>query len=203
MVEPPVTEDLDQSIRDAQDKFNAGMGADGDASPYPLLRELRAQSPVHAGWPEMGMIGNSGDGTADVHRLHLRRREGDLHRQHHLQYAVLRRCRTATSGSDHPRDAGTRTRGLSQAARVRIRPFVDEALGRRARRSAGGRHDRQTQGRQARRPGRHGLHAHSGAGNRCAAGSSGRRRRQSSIGSPSICSDSGATWTVRCGLPRR
>ena len=62
MVEPPVTEDLDQSIRDAQDKFNAGMGADGDASPYPLLRELRAQSPVHAGWPEMGMIGNSGDG---------------------------------------------------------------------------------------------------------------------------------------------
>jgi cytochrome P450 len=63
VVEPPVTEDLDQSIRDAQDKFNAGMGADGDASPYPLLRELRAQSPVHAGWPEMGMIGNAGDGT--------------------------------------------------------------------------------------------------------------------------------------------
>jgi len=62
VVEPSVTEDLDQSIRDAQDKFNAGMGADGDASPYPLLRELRAQSPVHAGWPEMGMIGNSGDG---------------------------------------------------------------------------------------------------------------------------------------------
>ena len=62
MVEPPVTQDRDQSIRDAQDKFNAGMGADGDASPYPLLRELRVQSPVHAGWPEMGMIGNSGDG---------------------------------------------------------------------------------------------------------------------------------------------
>ena len=63
MVEPPVTEDLDQSIRDAQDKFNAGMGADGDASPYPLLRQLRAQSPVHPGWPEMGMIGNSGGGN--------------------------------------------------------------------------------------------------------------------------------------------
>ena len=62
MVERPVTEDLDQSVRDAQDKFNAGMGGDGDASPYPRLRELRAQSPVHAGWPEMGMIGNSGDG---------------------------------------------------------------------------------------------------------------------------------------------
>ena len=63
MVEPATVEDLEQSIRDAQDKFNAGMGADGDASPYPLLKELRAQSPVHAGWPEMGMAGNSGDGA--------------------------------------------------------------------------------------------------------------------------------------------
>ncbi|VEG46495.1 cytochrome P450 [Mycolicibacterium flavescens] len=62
MFEPASVEDLEQSIRDAQDKFNAGMGADGDATPYPLLRELRAQAPVHAGWPEMGMIGNSGDG---------------------------------------------------------------------------------------------------------------------------------------------
>lgn len=62
MVEPTAVEDLDQSIRDAQDKFNAGMGADGDATPYPLLKELRAQSPVHPGWPEMGMAGNSGDG---------------------------------------------------------------------------------------------------------------------------------------------
>ena len=62
MAEPTVAEDLDQRIRDAQEKFNAGMGADGDASPYPLLRELRAQSPVHPGWPEMGMVGNSPDG---------------------------------------------------------------------------------------------------------------------------------------------
>ncbi|OBF89298.1 cytochrome [Mycobacterium sp. 852002-51152_SCH6134967] len=62
MFEPASVEDLEQSIRDAQDKFNAGMGADGDATPYPFLKELRAQAPVHAGWPEMGMIGNSGDG---------------------------------------------------------------------------------------------------------------------------------------------
>ncbi len=62
MQEPTAVEDLDQSIRDAQDKFNAGMGADGDATPYPLLRELRAEGPVHAGWPEMGMVGNSGGG---------------------------------------------------------------------------------------------------------------------------------------------
>ncbi len=62
MAEPTATEDLDQRIRDSQDKFNVGQGADGDASPYPLLHELRAQSPVHEGWPELGMMGNSGDG---------------------------------------------------------------------------------------------------------------------------------------------
>ncbi|MGV0605798.1 cytochrome P450 [Mycolicibacterium sp. XJ1904] len=62
MFEPASVEDLEQSIRDAQDKFNAGMGADGDATPYPFLKELRAQAPVHTGWPEMGMIGNSEDG---------------------------------------------------------------------------------------------------------------------------------------------
>lgn len=65
MVKPatrPSQEELEQSIRDAQDKFNEGMGADGDASPYPTLKELRAQSPVHAGWPEMGMEGNPDDG---------------------------------------------------------------------------------------------------------------------------------------------
>ncbi|KUI00382.1 cytochrome [Mycolicibacterium acapulense] len=62
MFEPASVEDLEQSIRDAQDKFNAGMGADGDATPYPFLKELRAQAPVHTGWPEMGMIGNSEEG---------------------------------------------------------------------------------------------------------------------------------------------
>lgn len=62
MAEPATVEELEQSIRDAQDRFNQGMGADGDASPYPMLKKLRAQSPVHAGWPEMGMVGNSGDG---------------------------------------------------------------------------------------------------------------------------------------------
>ena len=62
MAEPATVEELEQSIREAQDRFNQGMGADGDASPYPMLKKLRAQSPVHAGWPEMGMVGNSGDG---------------------------------------------------------------------------------------------------------------------------------------------
>ena len=53
-MEPSAVDDLDQTIRDAQDKFNAGMGADGDASPYPLLRELRSA--------ESGARGLAGDG---------------------------------------------------------------------------------------------------------------------------------------------
>ena len=63
MAESTVTEDVPQSVRDAQEKFDAGMGADGDASPYPLLRELRAKGPVHPGWPEMGIWENTGEGT--------------------------------------------------------------------------------------------------------------------------------------------
>jgi cytochrome P450 len=59
MGEPATVEELEQSIRDAQDRFNQGMGADGDASPYPMLKELRARAAVHAGWPEMGLLGNS------------------------------------------------------------------------------------------------------------------------------------------------
>ena len=56
MVEPTLAEDdIEQRIRDAQEKFNAGMGADGAASPYPLLRELRAKGAVHPGWVEMGI----------------------------------------------------------------------------------------------------------------------------------------------------
>lgn len=63
MAEPTVADDdVEQRIRAAQAKFNAGMGAHGDASPYPLLRELRAKAPVHGGWPEMGVPEDSGSG---------------------------------------------------------------------------------------------------------------------------------------------
>jgi len=55
VAEPAVTDDIEQRIREAQEKFNAGMGADGDATPYPLLRELRLKAAVHPGWPEMGV----------------------------------------------------------------------------------------------------------------------------------------------------
>ena len=41
------TNELTQGVKDAQAKFDAGMGADGDASPYPMLDELRAKAPVH------------------------------------------------------------------------------------------------------------------------------------------------------------
>ena len=203
MAKPTAVEDLDQSIRDAQEKFNVGMGADGDASPYPLLRELRAQS---AGARRVARDGDDrqlGRRSTDVHRLHVRHREGDLHRQRHLQHPVLRRRRAATAGSDHPGDAGTRARDLPQAARIRVRALVDEAVGRRTRRSVGGPHHREVQGRQARRPRRRGVHADSGAGDRRAPGVARLRRRSGSTGSPSTCSAFVATWTARCGLRRR
>lgn len=44
MFEPASVEELEQSIRDAQDRFNRGMGADGDASPYPMLKQLRTSA---------------------------------------------------------------------------------------------------------------------------------------------------------------
>lgn len=63
MAEPTVSDDIEQRIREAQDKFNAGMGADGDATPYPLLRELRRKAAVHPGWPEMGVPEDGPEGT--------------------------------------------------------------------------------------------------------------------------------------------
>lgn len=62
MADPAVTDDIEQRIREAQEKFNAGMGADGDATPYPLLRELRQKAAVHPGWPEMGVPRDGPDG---------------------------------------------------------------------------------------------------------------------------------------------
>jgi cytochrome P450 len=62
MTEPPTTGELAQGVKDAQAKFDAGMGADGDASPYPMLAELRAKAPVHPGWPEMSVFENPADG---------------------------------------------------------------------------------------------------------------------------------------------
>ncbi|WP_299557939.1 cytochrome P450 [uncultured Mycolicibacterium sp.] len=58
MTEPVITDE----VRDAQARFDAGMGADGDASPYPLLARLRAEAPVHRGWPEMGIGADSDEG---------------------------------------------------------------------------------------------------------------------------------------------
>ena len=54
--------ELTQGVKDAQAKFDAGMGADGDASPYPMLAELRAKAPVHPGWPEMSILENPAEG---------------------------------------------------------------------------------------------------------------------------------------------
>ena len=98
--EPATVEDLEQSIRDAQDKFNEGMGADGDASPYPLLKELRAQS--------AGARRLAGDG----HGRQLRRRPADVHRL--LPSTPSRRSSPTTSPSAR---AATRT----SSGRCRVR----------------------------------------------------------------------------------
>lgn len=62
MQEPAGTDELTQGVKDAQAKFDAGMGADGNASPYPMLAELRTKAPVHPGWPEMQIFENPADG---------------------------------------------------------------------------------------------------------------------------------------------
>ena len=50
MSEPATSDELTQGVKDAQAKFDEGMGAVGDASPYPMLAELRATAAVHRGW---------------------------------------------------------------------------------------------------------------------------------------------------------
>lgn len=57
-----MTEQLSEGVKEAQARFDAGMGADGDASPYPMLTALRAKAPVHPGWPEMGILENPDEG---------------------------------------------------------------------------------------------------------------------------------------------
>src|SRR5260370_8834420 len=62
MAEPVSSDELTQGVKDAPAKFDEGMGAVGDASPYPMLAELRASAAVHRGWPEMGIPASPEDG---------------------------------------------------------------------------------------------------------------------------------------------
>src|ERR1700732_4699249 len=62
MSEPATSDELTQGVKDAQAKFDEGMGAVGDASPYPMLADLRATAAVHRGWPEMGIPARPDDG---------------------------------------------------------------------------------------------------------------------------------------------
>ena len=170
MVELPVTEDLDQSIRDAQEKFNAGMGADGDASPYPLLRELRAQSPVHAGWPEMGMIGNSGDGnptftayTFDAVKAIF---TDNITFSTRCYEDVVRPLQGPTIlEMQEPEHAIYRKLHEFAFARSSMKRWDAELVGPLVDRTID-----EVQGQQARRPRRCGVHADSGPSDRCAVG---------------------------------
>jgi cytochrome P450 len=51
----------DEPELDSFESFNRSMGANGDATPYPLLAELREQAPVHAAMPDMGIFENEPD----------------------------------------------------------------------------------------------------------------------------------------------
>lgn len=46
---------IDAEIGDPFEEFDRAMGAQGDASPYPTLAELRRAAPVHVGVPDMGL----------------------------------------------------------------------------------------------------------------------------------------------------
>jgi cytochrome P450 len=62
MSDSVTSDELTQGVKDAQAKFDEGMGAAGDASPYPMLAELRATAAVHRGWPEMEIPASPEDG---------------------------------------------------------------------------------------------------------------------------------------------
>jgi cytochrome P450 len=47
---------IDESEIDPFEEFNAAMGAAGDASPYPILADLRAKGAVHVGMPDLGLV---------------------------------------------------------------------------------------------------------------------------------------------------
>jgi cytochrome P450 len=49
------TSTIDAEIDDPFEEFNRAMGAAGDATPYPLLAELRATAGVHVGVPNFGV----------------------------------------------------------------------------------------------------------------------------------------------------
>jgi len=56
VTEPQDAAVIDPDEVDPFEAFNAAMGAGSDASPYPLLAELRAAAPVHVGVPDMGFV---------------------------------------------------------------------------------------------------------------------------------------------------
>ena len=50
MVDPTVTEGCTADVRDPQEKFDVGMGANGDAPPYPMLQSCVDRDPcIRAG----------------------------------------------------------------------------------------------------------------------------------------------------------
>ncbi len=52
---------VDGEESDPFEDFNLAMGAAGDATPYPLLEELRLAAPIHVGMPDLGIVDQDPD----------------------------------------------------------------------------------------------------------------------------------------------
>ena len=115
MADPGITDELTQDVKDAQARFDAGMGADGDASPYPMLAELRANAAVHPGWPEMGIFENPEEGQQNYTAYSFDAVKA-IFTDNQTFSTLLRGDRPAVAGADHSGDAGTGASGLPQAA---------------------------------------------------------------------------------------
>ena len=121
------TDELSQGVKDAQAKFDAGMGADGDTSPYPMLAELRTQAAVHRGWPEMG-IPPSPEGAQQIFSAYTFDAVKAVFTDNKTfstkcYEAIVRPLQGPTIlEMQDPEHA------LPQAPRVRLRPVVDAAV---------------------------------------------------------------------------
>ena len=165
MSEPVVSDELTQGVKDAQARFDESMGAAGDASPYPMLAELRASAAVHRGWREMG-VPPSPDGEKQIFTAY----------SFDAVKAVFTDNKTFSTRCYEdivrPLQGPTilemqdRARPVPQAARVRIRAFIDATVGGRTGPPVGGTHRRPVRRRQAGGSGRRGLHAGPGEGHR-------------------------------------
>ena len=166
MTEPVASDELTQGVKDAQAKFDEGMGAVGDASPYPMLAQLRASAAVHRGWPEMG-IPPSPDGEKQIFSVYTFDAVKEVFTDNktfstRCYEDIVRPLQGPTIlEMQEPEHAVYRKLHEFAFARSSMRRWEAELVA-----PAGGTHRRPVLASQAGGPGRRGLHADPGAGHR-------------------------------------